>query len=686
MRSRKKIALLGNPNSGKSSLFNVLTGSNQRVGNFSGVTVDKKTGVCSLEDGQQLDIIDLPGAYSLTGTGEDEKVVSSIILNPDSPDYPDLALIVLDSTNLKRNLFLATQLIDLKIPAIIALNFTDVTNKSGIEVNADFLAEELGVKVIAISAKRGIGIKELKELLGSDISAPQKSFIDIEELAGDIIHKGLELCPSYEPYQLYKTLRVVNEIEWCKEKEQFQQLINQTGYNPYEKEVVEISKRYEKIHDILVKMAYHAPAKDFTTTEKIDRWTTHPFWGLLIFLFTFFFLFQAIFTLSSFPMDWITEGMDWLIAKTSAVLPVGWFSNLITDGLLAGVSGVLVFLPQIMILFGLISLLEDSGYLARVSFMSDRLMRSFGMNGKSIIPLVGGFACAVPSIMAARTIENKRARLITIFITPLMSCSARLPVYVFLTAFIVPDIHVFGFLSLQGLFMTGIYLVGVIASLVVAMLANRFMKREKDSPFLMEMPRYRKPLLKNTVKTMWNKGKTFLFDAGKIIVIASIILWFLSTHGPSGDYERIAQKYEKLKVEYPDELDILQREKNSELLAYSYIGYAGRSIEPVLQPIGFDWRTGIAVLSSFAAREVFVSTMATIYSVEDDTQSGLKSIKYNMPTALSLLVFYLFALQCMSTVAVVKSETRSWNFAIVQFLLFTFIAYAASFMVFQLLK
>lgn len=686
MGSRKKIALLGNPNSGKSSLFNLLTGSNQRVGNFSGVTVEKKSGICKLNSTEEAEIIDLPGAYSLTGTGDDEKVVSSIMLNPNSSDYPDLALIVIDGTNLKRNLFLATQLIDLKIPSVIAINFTDIVKKSGIEVNANYLEKQLGVKVIAISAKREIGIKELKILLSEDIQPPQKSFLDIRDIAGDVLEKGMQICPVYTPYQLYKTLRIVKEVTWCNEQEQFLALMAESDYNPYEKEVIEISKRYEKIHDILVQMHYNAPTKDFSATEKIDRWTTHPFWGVIIFLLTFFFMFQAIFTLSSYPMDWITGGMDWLIDKTANALPESWFTSMLTDGLMAGISGVLVFLPQIMILFGLISLLEDSGYLSRVSFMSDRVLRVFGMNGKSIIPLVGGFACAVPSIMAARTIENRKARLVTIFITPLMSCSARLPVYVFLTAFIVPDINVFGFLSLQGLFMTGIYLVGVIASLAVALLANKFMKQEKATPFLMELPRYRKPSYKNMIKTMWSKGKTFLFDAGKIIIMASIVLWFLSTNGPSSDYNRIQHKYEQLVAENSEEIQVLEREKNSELLAYSYIGYAGRFLEPVLQPIGFDWKTGIAVLSSFAAREVFVSTMATIYSIEDDSQTGLKSIKYDLPTAVSLLVFYLFALQCMSTVAIVKSETRSWKFAIIQFALFTFMAYAASFIVFQMIK
>ena len=424
------------------------------------------------------------------------------------------------------------------------------------------------------------------------------------------------------------------------------------------------------------------------TTTRIDKIVIHPVWGFLIFISVFFLLFQSVFTLAQIPMEAITNGMAYLSDSISNVLPDGYISNFITEGLLAGISGILVFLPQIMILFGLITVLEDSGYLSRISFMSDRFLRMFGMNGKSVIPLVGGFACSVPAIMAARSIESRKERLITIFITPLMSCSARLPVYVFLTAFIVPNEMVGGIISLQGLFMMGLYILGVVFSLVIAVIMNKFLKITERSSFIMELPKYGIPTLKNVFSTMINKGRTFVFEAGKIIIIASVVLWFLSSFGPSSDIERIETKYTSevmLQSHTPEKIEEL---KSSERLEYSYIGYFGKSIEPVIKPLGFDWKVGIALITSFAAREVFVGTMTTIYSVGSDKNSkeALASIHFDKPTAFSLLIFYVFALQCMSTIAIVKQETGKWKFAITQFLVFTGMAYLGSFITYQLMS
>ena len=683
---------MGNPNCGKTTLFNKLTGLNQKVGNFPGVTVEKRSGLSTMADGQKYEIIDLPGSYSLSSTSPDEKVVQDILLNTEDKSFPDAVVLIADITNLKRNLFLVTQIIDLGFPVILALNMSDVAKKKKIQVNIEGLRSALSIPIIEISAKKE-SANSLKYKLLSEHSKKGKPIIDSKKIGGKTLGVLAEKYSNENLYRLFKCLNNIENLAWLRGKNFYKLVVQNSSYNRNEAELHEINNRYEKIQEIITdnvptQIQNDAHDQNNDNTTRIDKIVIHPVWGFLIFIGVFFLLFQSVFTLAQIPMEIITNGMAYLSDSISNILPAGYISNFITEGLLAGISGILVFLPQIMLLFGLITVLEDSGYLSRISFMSDRLLRMFGMNGKSIIPLVGGFACSVPAIMAARNIESKKERLITIFITPLMSCSARLPVYVFLTAFIVPNEMVGGIISLQGLFMMGLYLLGIVFSLVIAVIMNKFLKITERSSFIMELPKYAIPSVKNVFSTMMNKGKTFVFEAGKIIIIASVVLWFLSSFGPSSDRERIDTKYTAdimLQTHTPEEIEVL---KSSERLEYSYIGYFGKSIEPVIKPLGFDWKVGIALITSFAAREVFVGTMTTIYSVGSDKNSkeALASIHFDKPTAFSLLIFYVFALQCMSTIAIVKQETGKWKFAFTQFLVFTGMAYLGSFITYQLIS
>ena len=683
---------MGNPNCGKTTLFNKLTGLNQKVGNFPGVTVEKRSGLSTMADGQKYEIIDLPGSYSLSSTSPDEKVVQDILLNTEDKSFPDAVVLIADITNLKRNLFLVTQIIDLGFPVILALNMSDVAKKKKIQVNIEGLRSALNIPIIEISAKKE-SANSLKYKLLSEHSKKGEPIIDSKKIGGKTLGVLAEKYSNENLYRLFKCLNNIESLAWLRDKNFYKLVVQNSSYNRNEAELHEINNRYEKIQEIITdnvptQIQNDAHDQNNDNTTRIDKIVIHPVWGFLIFIGVFFLLFQSVFTLAQIPMEIITNGMAYLSDSISNVLPAGYISNFITEGLLAGISGILVFLPQIMLLFGLITVLEDSGYLSRISFMSDRLLRMFGMNGKSIIPLVGGFACSVPAIMAARSIESKKERLITIFITPLMSCSARLPVYVFLTAFIVPNEMVGGIISLQGLFMMGLYLLGIVFSLVIAVIMNKFLKITERSSFIMELPKYAIPSIKNVFSTMMNKGKTFVFEAGKIIIIASVVLWFLSSFGPSSDRERIDTKYTAdimLQTHTPEEIEVL---KSSERLEYSYIGYFGKSIEPVIKPLGFDWKVGIALITSFAAREVFVGTMTTIYSVGSDKNSkeALASIHFDKPTAFSLLIFYVFALQCMSTIAIVKQETGKWKFAFTQFLVFTGMAYLGSFITYQLIS
>lgn len=683
----RKIALVGNPNCGKTTLFNRLTGLNQRVGNYPGITVDKRSGKLKLGENHDVELIDLPGAYSLSSNSMDEQIVQDVLLNNAAESHPDLILSVVDVSNLHRNLFLASQVHDLGIPMVLVLNMIDLLE--GEVIRTEELEKAFNCPVISISAKDGKGMDSLKKLLLHSTQPEDNPHINLDDkwiTDPEIIQ---ELLPDTSVYQRFKITNHIDKLSWVKHQQKISDLVHQSGNSTYKAELNEINARYRFIDQLVKKVKLtKTDLRSKQITEKIDAITTHPVKGLTVFLLTFFIIFQAVFTFAAYPMDLIDSGFVWLGESVATLLPEGMLADFLVDGLLAGIGGVLVFLPQIMILFGLFTILEDSGYLARVSFMTDGLLRKFGMNGKSVIPLVGGFACAVPSIMAARTIENRKERLITIFITPLMSCSARLPVYVFLVSFIAPDDYLLGFISVQGLVMMGMYLLGIVVSLLVALLINYFMKHKSGSSFILELPKYRFPNSKNILSSMINKGKTFVTEAGKIILIASLVLWTLGYFGPQKEMDRIEQKYEQMALESNLSEDELSYLESSEKLEYSYLGYIGKGIEPVIRPLGFDWKIGIALVASFAAREVFVGTMATIYSVEDDPESegGLKAIKFSYATAFSLLIFYVFALQCLSTVAIVKQETGGWKWPSIQLVSFTALAYFASWLTYIFVK
>lgn len=685
---KERIALIGNPNCGKTTLFNRLTGLSQKVGNFPGVTVEKRSGRVKLPSGRNIELIDLPGAYSLSPTSGDEKVVQDILLNPDNSSYPDAVVLVVDVTNLLRNLFFASQIVDLGIPVVLALNMMDVLQKNKQEIDMHALSESFGVPVLGISARSGLGIPELIQQIDSGLKASTVSFVDVHELGGETIRAMAVDFPKLSPYNAFKLLNNYRVCERPGVRIKLEKIAQEHHYDTYKTELLDINHRYGKMDHVVQRVLQsRKKLRQQVFSQVIDAKVTHPFYGLLIFLVVFFLLFQSIFMLATYPMDLIDGWMLNLSAFAANSLEEGWGTDLLVNGVIPGLSGVFVFLPQIMILFALITVLEDTGYLARVSFMSDGLLRRFGMNGRSVVPLIGGFACAIPSIMAARSIENRKERLITIFITPLMSCSARLPVYVFLVSFIVPAEFIGGVFSLQAFFMLGLYVLGVVFSLIVAYVLNRFIRSTESSSFILELPNYKLPGIKNVLSTMFHKGKTFLLEAGKIILIASVVLWGLSYVGPPSKREAVNQEYDALIMADPAGGQQLEKERNAALLEFSVLGYIGKAIEPVIQPLGFDWKIGIALINSFAAREVFVGTMAMIYSVEEDLDSrkGLKAISFSMPTAFSLLIFYVFALQCLSTVAVVRQETKSWKWPAIQVFIFTGMAYFFSMITYQIL-
>lgn len=656
---------------------------NQKVGNFPGVTVNKKSGILSINK-EKYELIDLPGTYSLSSKTEDEKIVQDILLNPKHSSFPDLILLVLDATNLKRNLFLATQILDLGIPCHVVLNMEDELKEKGITIDFEKLNNKLGVEIHSVSAKLNQGFKPVLNAIEKEIYTIPSPFINIPSIASSLVEelKNKELNSNRNSYSIFKVINNHNLYDWY--ETDLNSLFQEYNYNAHAAELHEINDRYTKINEIISESVTVIDIKQ-RKREKVEKYVTHPIFGPLLFLLVFFTLFQTVFILSSYPMDLIEEGMDYISTTVGNLLPDGLINSFVVNGLLAGIGGTIIFLPQIMLLFGFITILEDTGYLSRISFISDKVLSYFGMNGKSIIPLVGGFACAVPAIMATRNIESKKERFITLFITPLMSCSARLPVYIFLVSYIVPDQYVLGFINLQGLFMMGLYLLGIIISLIIAIIINKFMSKDQhESSFILELPNFKIPSFKNVIYSMLNKGTIFIKEAGKIIVIVSIFLWFLSSFGPESERTRIEQKYSSELIISQHTTEEIEAQKNAELLEYSYIGYVGKSIEPVIEPLGFDWKIGIALITSFAAREVFVGTMETIYSIEGNSNEN--KIDFSLATAFSLLIFYVFAMQCMSTLAIVVQETGSWKIAIAQFVIFTLIAYLGSLISYQLLS
>ena len=697
------IALVGNPNSGKTSLFNTLTGLNQRVGNFPGVTVDKKTGHTPISDSLLGNVIDLPGTYSLYPKRLDEWVSYRVLLNQDKDIHADIFVVVVDASNLKRNLLFCSQILDLKKPVVVALTMLDLANKKGIEIDVPELERELGVPVVSVNPRKNKGIVQLKkaiELTASHLyKIPVRDFIDNKAMATAPIDDLKKLVPSASDYSAIHYLINHEEFQLSPAmQEDIENIERKHAFNPTRTQATEILQRYGRIKHIMqVAVSEPDPMQQTILTDKLDNVLLHRKWGYLILLAVLFILFQSVFYLAQYPMTWIEMAFSSFSSSLAQSLPDTWWSDLIINGIIAGLSGILVFVPQIMILFALITLLEDSGYMARISFLTDRLMRSVGLNGKSVMPLISGFACAVPAIMSARNIENKKERLLTILITPLMSCSARLPVYTILIGLVIPNHYLLGLFSVQALVMMGLYLLGLAMGLLVSFIAKWFIKSKERSFFILELPTYRAPRVKNMVQTMVNKARIFVTDAGKVIMVISLILWALSTFGP-GRMGEVQEHYKTEIAKNPAKADSLRVVMNTAKLENSYAGILGKSIEPGIKPLGYDWRIGIALITSFAAREVFVGTMATLYSVGEDQQGLLLRDKlraakkedgtplFTLATGISLMLFYLFAMQCMSTLAITRRETKSWKWPIIQFTYMTTIAYVMSFIAYQLLK
>ncbi|CAL2079555.1 ferrous iron transport protein B [Tenacibaculum sp. 190524A05c] len=692
-----QIALIGNPNTGKTSLFNRLTGLNQKVGNYPGITVDKKQGSCNLTSEVKAVITDLPGTYSINPTSLDESIVLKVLNNSEGKNFPDVILVVADVENLKRNLLLFTQIQDLGIPTVLAINMVDEMEKKGISIDVDQLEKELGTKVVLISAKKNIGISNLKtELANYSSLSPVSNFSTVANKIDSEYFSELQKVNSNSSlYQLW--LSVTQKSFLVNSKDDLSSFLDDIPkLKKYQQK--ETIYRYQRINEIL-KRSYvldRTKAKDLRS--RLDRVFTHKFFGYFIFLGILALVFQSIFEWSSIPMDFIDGSFGSLSEILKEKLPEGMFTDLLTDGVIPGIGGVVIFIPQIAILFFLIAIMEESGYMSRVVFLMDKIMRRFGMSGKSIIPLISGTACAIPAVMATRTITSWKERLITILVTPFTTCAARLPVYAILIAIIIPNQKVLGIFNLQGLTLLGLYALGFTAALTAAFVLHKVLKIKSRSLFVIEMPDYKFPSMKNVLLSVVEKTKSFVFDAGKIILSISIILWFLATHGPSSYYEVEEKVKTELASQNLSEQELEQRIASVKM-EKSFIGIAGKTIEPVVKPMGYDWKLGIGLIASFAAREVFVGTLATIYSIEGVEDEGTikermeaeinpetGGKRFDFATGMSLLIFYVFAMQCMATLAIVKRETKSWKWPIVQLVAMGVIAYSSATLVYQFLS
>ncbi len=651
------------------------------------------------------EVIDLPGSYSLYPRRMDEWVSYKVLLNQDKQLRADVIVVVADASSLKRNLLFCTQIIDLKVPVVIALTMMDLARRKGIKIDITALERELGVPGIAVNPRKNKGITQLKkaseQTAGHLYQSPLRDFIDNKALAETSIEEVKHLFPSISDYAAIHYLIHHESFDLDASRQEIIETIEQKNkFNPTRTQAEEILQRYNRIKHIMQQAVSEPDPRQKTLfTETLDNVLLHRSLGYVVLLIVLFLLFQSVFWLAQYPMGWIELGFAKLSWFLGSSLPDNRWTDLLINGVIAGLSGILVFVPQIMILFGLITLLEDSGYMARISFLSDRLMRSVGLNGKSVMPMISGFACAVPAIMSARNIENRKERLLTILITPLMSCSARLPVYTILIGLVIPQKYLFGFLGLQGLVMMGLYLLGLLMALIVAYVAKWFIRIKEKSFFILELPAYRSPRWKNVFPTMISKARIFVTDAGKVIMVISLILWGLCSFGPGNNMKKVVQQYEQQKNQPGVNRAQLDKEYQTAKLETSYAGILGKTIEPAIRPLGYDWKIGIALITSFAAREVFVGTMATLYSVGGEDKGSLllkEKMKaavrpdgkpvFNLASGLSLMIFYVFAMQCMSTLAVVRRETRSWKWPIIQLIYMTGLAYLMSLLFYQLFK
>jgi ferrous iron transport protein B len=700
MSKQINVALIGNPNTGKTSVFNALTGLNQKVGNYPGITVDKKQGICKLSRGVKAHILDLPGTYSLNASSLDENVVIELLLNKNDKDYPDVAVIVSDVENLKRNLLLFTQIKDLKIPTLLVINMSDVMKRKGISLDVDVLEEKLNTKIALVSTRKGTGIQELKKLIEQYKILPKKQCLDASTIEPAYFERLQKAFPNQDIYKLW--LVITQDANFGKVSRQeldvskFKTKSTSELKRLQQKEAI---KRYQFINNVLKEGQNIDRSKARDLRSKLDRVLIHKVWGYVIFFIILLTIFQAIYDWATFPMDLIDTTFAGLAEWVKSSYPNGGkVTDLVAEGIVSGVGGIVIFIPQIAFLFLFISILEESGYMSRVVFLMDRIMRRFGLSGKSLVPLISGTACAIPAVMATRNIENWKERLITILVTPFTTCSARLPVYLIIIALVIPEGYIFG-LSYQALTLMLLYLIGFGMAVFSAYVLDRIMKTNRKTFFVVEMPNYKLPLLKNVLITVFEKTKTFVFEAGKIILAISVILWVLASYGPGEKFNNaeaiVAEQYADLSDAKIDDKVAAYR------LEHSYIGIIGKTIEPVIKPLGYDWKIGIGLVASFAAREVFVGTLATIYSVGSATENeSIDTIKTKMSneiyedgrkvftfaSGISLLLFYAFAMQCMSTLAIVKRETKSWKWPMIQLIGMSTIAYIFALIAFQILN
>ncbi len=663
--SHISVALVGNPNSGKSTLFNSMTGLHQKTGNYAGVTVDKHYGSYKHKN-QEFKVTDLPGTYSLYPKSLDEEVACRALLSVD--EKIDVVVIVADASNLKRHLLLATQLIDLKMPCVLALNMIDEAAKNNTVIYYEELEKLIDIPVIPINSRSKEGIQELKEAI-TRAKISDTVFYNFE--------KQKQLFPQIDSYQTLIQLALDTKKEQPHAIKEF--------------ELNDNLHRFSKINYMVAKCIKQPEKLNKNLTQKLDTFFTHKIFGFAFFFLVLFVIFQFIFYVAEYPMTWIEEGFAYLMNTVAVSLPKGQLSDLLVNGVLAGISGIVVFVPQIALLFFFIAILEDTGYMARASFILDKVMRKFGLNGKSVIPMISSVACAVPSIMSTRTITNWKDRMITILVTPLISCSARLPVYTLLISMMFAKDKSIGILNYQGLVLMGMYLLGFGAALLAALILKHVLKTTEKSYFIMELPVYRKPQWQTVAMLVFDKVKVFLFDAGKIILAISIVLWFLTSHAPGDAFEKLESNAVAANLQEAD--------LNAQKLEASYAGILGKKMEPVIKPLGFDWKIGIALITSFAAREVFVGTMATIYSSGDSENTETLREKliaeknfetqlpaYSSAVCWSLMIFYVFAMQCMSTLATTYRETKHWKWPAIQLVFMTGLAYLSSLLVYNILN
>ncbi|GAB3713656.1 ferrous iron transport protein B [Flavobacterium koreense] len=695
-----KVALIGNPNTGKTSVFNQLTGLHQQVGNYPGITVEKKIGSCKLSENVKATILDLPGTYSLNASSIDENVVIELLMNKKDENFPNVVVVVTEVENLKRNLLLFTQIKDLEIPTILVINMSDRMKLKGIELDIPHLEQELKTKIALVSSRKNLGIDKIKDLILNYKSLSTEPCLNASSIDVEYFDKLRKAFPNQLVYKLW--LVITQDVNFLNlERNEMKSSFTKSHADLRRLQQKETIKRYQFINDTLKIGQTIDNTKASDIRNKLDRVLTHKIFGYLIFFFILFGIFQSIFDWSSIPMDFIDSTFANLASYAKTHLPAGEFTDLISEGIIPGIGGILIFIPQIAFLFLFISVLEESGYMSRVVFLMDKLMRRYGLSGKSVVPLISGTACAIPAIMGARNIENWKERLITILVTPFITCSARLPVYAILIALIIPEERVLGFISLQGLTLMVLYLLGFVVAIFSAYILNKILKISSKSYFVVEMPSYKIPLFKNVAINVLEKTKAFVFGAGKIILALSIILWFLGSHGPDKDFKNAQKIVEQEVYSSPTPINpsVIPDRISEYKLEHSYIGYIGKSIEPVIKPLGYDWKIGIAVVSSFAAREVFVGTLATIYSVgsHSDEEATIKNRMeaeinpdgtkiFNFATGISLLLFYAFAMQCVSTLAIVKKETNSWKWPIIQLVFMSGFAYVTALIAYQFLK